>query len=67
MVRRGEHVDFDELLQQLNERDRRDSTRRIGRMHKADDAIEVDTNGMTFEQVVDRLEEIVRSRQTADA
>jgi cytidylate kinase len=67
MVRRGEHVDFDELLQQLNERDRRDSTRRIGRMHKAYDAIEVDTNGMTFEQVVDRLEEIVRSRQTADA
>jgi cytidylate kinase len=34
-------------------------------MQKADDAIEVDTDGMTSEQVVDRLEEIVRSRQTA--
>ncbi len=66
MVRRGEEVDLDELLQQINERDRRDATRRIGRMRKADDAIEVDTEGMTFEQVVDRLEEIVRSRQTAN-
>ena len=57
--------DLDELLRQLNERDKRDATRRVGRMHKADDAVEVDTDGMTFEQVVDRLEEIVRSRQTA--
>ncbi|MAD79683.1 MAG: (d)CMP kinase [Pirellulaceae bacterium] len=65
MERRGEQVDLDELLQQLDERDRRDATRRFGRMQKADDAIEVDTDGMTSEQVVDRLEEIVRSRQTA--
>jgi cytidylate kinase len=65
MERRGEQVDLDELLQQLDQRDRRDATRRFGRMQKADDAIEVDTDGMTSEQVVDRLEEIVRSRQTA--
>jgi len=65
MERRGEQVDLDDLLQQLIERDRRDATRRVGRMRKADDAIEVDTDGMTTEQVVDRLEEIVRSRQSA--
>ena len=65
MERRGEQVDLDELLQQLDQRDRRDATRRFGRMQKADDAIEVETDGMTSEQVVDRLEEIVRSRQTA--
>ncbi len=64
MARRGEDVDLDDLLRQLNERDQRDATRRVGRMHKADDAVEVNTDGMSFEQVVDRLEEIVRSRQT---
>lgn len=65
MGRRGEEVDFDELLQQLNERDQRDATRDVGRMHKADDAIEVNTDGLTSEQVVDRLEAIARSRQAA--
>ena len=63
MERRGERVDLDELLQQLSQRDQRDASRRVGRMQKADDATEVDTDGMTSEQVVDRLEEIVRARQ----
>lgn len=62
---RGEPVDLDELLRQLNERDRQDANRPVGRLQKADDAIEVDTDGLTSEQVVDRLEAIVRSRQTA--
>jgi cytidylate kinase len=65
MVRRGEQVDLDKLLQQINERDTRDATRRVGQMRKAEDAVELDTEGMSFEQVVDRLEAIVRSRQTA--
>ena len=65
MARRGEHVELEELLRQLNERDTRDANRPVGGMQKADDAIEVDTDGLTSEQVVDRLEEIVRSRQTA--
>lgn len=65
MERRGEPVDLDELLQQLNERDQRDANRHIGRLQKAEDALEVDTDGLTSEQVVDQLEEIVRSRRTA--
>jgi cytidylate kinase len=63
MNRRGEQVDLHDLLQQLSERDQRDATRRVGRMRKADDAVEVNTDGMTPEQVVDRLEGIVRSLQ----
>jgi len=65
MEGRGEQVDLDELLRQLNERDQRDATRRVGRMQKAKDAIEVDTDGLTSKQVVDHLEAIVRLRQTA--
>ena len=38
MAQRGEEVDLDQLLQQINQRDRRDATRRVGRMRKADDS-----------------------------
>lgn len=65
MEARGEEVDFDELLRQLNERDQRDATRDVGRLRQADDAIMVDTDGMTTEQVVDQLESIVHSRKPA--
>lgn len=65
MQQRGEPVDLDELSQQLSQRDQRDATRRVGRLQKAADAIEVDTDGMTCDQVVDRLEKMVRARQRA--
>ena len=57
---RGEEISFDEVLAQNAARDLRDSTRPVGRLIKADDAVEVYTDGLTTEQVIDRLEEIVR-------
>jgi cytidylate kinase len=62
---RGELVTFDEVLTQQDERDRRDESRPVGRLMKADDAIEVLTDGLTLEQVVDRLERIVRQKAVA--
>ena len=58
----GESVAFDELLNQQNDRDRRDRSRPVGRLSKADDALELVSDGMTREQVIDRLEELVRKR-----
>jgi len=60
---RGESISLDEVLAQQNVRDRQDESRHVGRLVRADDAIEVSTDGMTLDQVVDRLEEIVRSKQ----
>ena len=57
---RGEEVSFVEVLAQNAARDHRDSTRAVGRLIKADDAVEVYTDGMTTEQVIERLEAIVR-------
>lgn len=57
----GEAVSFENLLQQQNERDRRDESRPVGRLQRASDAIEVCSDGLTVQQVVDRLEELVRS------
>jgi CMP/dCMP kinase len=60
---RGEEIRLEEVLAQNAARDLRDSTRSVGRLVKAADAIEVYTDGMTSEQVIDRLEEIVRQSQ----
>jgi CMP/dCMP kinase len=62
---RGEAITLAEVLAQQVERDQRDATRRVGALIKAADAIEVRTDGLTPEQVVDRLEQIVRTRTSA--
>ena len=56
---RGEEISLAEVLAQNAARDLRDSTRSVGRLVKADEAVEVYTDGLTTEQVIDRLEEIV--------
>ena len=58
----GETITLDEVLAQQDLRDRRDSTRDVGPLTPAADAVEVLTDGLTLEQVVDRLETLVRER-----
>ena len=60
---RGEEISLAEVLAQNAARDLRDSTRHVGRLVKAEEAVELYTDGMTTEQVIDRLEEIVRQSQ----
>lgn len=64
LLARGEEVDFQVVLEKQRLRDRRDVERIFGGLAKAADSIEVNTDGLTPEQVVDRLEEIVRNLQT---
>lgn len=63
LVARGEQVTFEEVLAKQQDRDERDRTRPVGALVKAEDAMEVNTDQLTPGEVVDRLEEIVRSRQ----
>jgi cytidylate kinase len=63
LVGRGEQVTFDEVLNAQHLRDDRDRTRSVGALVKANDAIEVSTNGLSPAEVVARLEEIARSKQ----
>ncbi|MEM7456815.1 MAG: (d)CMP kinase [Planctomycetota bacterium] len=58
----GHSADFDATVRQQNERDDRDMSRPVGRLLKADDAIEVNTDHKTLGEVVDHLEQIVLSR-----
>ena len=55
-------MDVEALRKALEERDRRDAARDVAPMRPAEDAVVLDTTGLTPEQVVDRMEQEVRQR-----
>jgi CMP/dCMP kinase len=59
---RGETAGLEQILADQQRRDHEDATREVGPLVRADDAVEVLTDGLTEEQVVERLEQLVRSR-----
>jgi cytidylate kinase len=63
LAARGEDIPFDEVLANQQLRDRRDTSRSVGALMKADDAIEFSTDGLSQEEVIAELERIVRSKQ----
>jgi cytidylate kinase/pantoate ligase/cytidylate kinase len=65
MKSRGEEIEFEEVLRRQNYRDEQDYNRGVGKLQKADDAIELSTDGMSTEEVLSKLEQIVaRCRAT---
>ena len=66
LEKRGESISWEEVLVQQNERDQRDRDRPVGGLTKAADAVEVLTDNLSVEQVVDELESLVRSRMSGD-
>jgi len=65
MAARGESVSYQDVLAQQDERDQRDATRPVGALIKAADAVEVFTDGLSLDEVVARLERIVRANVPA--
>lgn len=59
---RGERLDFDEVLAAQQLRDTRDRSRAVGPLVPAADAIEISTDGLEPDEVIARLESIVRSK-----
>jgi len=59
---RGEEVSFEQILADQRARDERDSTRAIAPLRKAEDAVEVDSDGMSAEEVIDRVVELLHER-----
>jgi cytidylate kinase len=62
MEARGEHVDLPALRAALEVRDRRDAGRDLAPLRPADDAVVLDSTGLTLDAVVGRMEEEVRRR-----
>ncbi|HCZ32207.1 MAG TPA: (d)CMP kinase [Holophagaceae bacterium] len=50
---KGQAPAFDEVLGDLQRRDQADSTRAVAPLRPADDAVEVDSSGLSLDQVVD--------------
>ena len=59
---KGEHQTYEEVLEDIKQRDHNDMTRELNPLRKAEDAIEVDTTGMSIEEVVNAVLDIVKSR-----
>jgi cytidylate kinase len=64
---RGEPIPFSTVLNDLRERDEQDAAREISPMKPAPDATIVDTTGLSFADVVDKLERLVLPRLRSGA
>lgn len=54
--------DVDEVEASIIERDRKDSTREASPLTELDDAVTVDTSGMSVDEVVERILELLKER-----
>ena len=60
---RGVPLSLDDVLDAQNRRDEGDRTRPVGAMQPAADAVLVETDGLTQEEVVDRLVRLIEARR----
>ncbi len=57
---KGIKTSYEEVLQNIIDRDKRDSSREIAPLKQAEDAIYVDTTNLTIEEVVEKITEIIK-------
>lgn len=57
---KGIDCNLEEIAKDIQERDRRDSTREIAPLKQAEDAVLVDSSDMTIDEVVDRILSLCR-------
>lgn len=59
-AQKGQQVDLDKVKQNISERDKIDSSRKVSPLTKSDDAIEIDTSNLSIEQQVSLILEEVK-------
>ena len=64
-IRKGEQVSLEQVRDNVDTRDRIDSTRDIAPLRMADDAVEIDSTFLTFEEQVARILQYIRNTPTA--
>lgn len=60
-ISKGMETDFDTLKKEIEERDFKDTNREISPLVKAEDAIEIDTTGMSIKDVVSAIQQNIVS------
>ena len=66
LIAKGQSVRYEDVLSEMNERDRADSTREIAPAEAAEDAILLDNSGMTLEESVEAVIGLVRDKVGAE-
>lgn len=61
LKQRGVECEKEKILKDIIERDYKDSHREIDPLKKADDAIEIDTTGLTIKDVTDKINSIIKN------
>lgn len=59
-AREGTDITFDEVVQNVEKRDRIDTTRDIAPLKQADDAVVIDTTSLSFDEQVARIMSFIR-------
>ena len=62
LTAKGTVIDYDILLDEIKERDRANIDREIAPLRRADDAVLVETTGLTFEEQVKEIVSLVRGK-----
>jgi len=62
LIDRGDDINYDEILHNVVERDRLDSTRKDSPLIKAEDAIEIDNSNMTLKEQFEIIFKLVQKR-----
>jgi cytidylate kinase len=61
-IAQREEADYEQILADQRARDQRDQTRAVAPLRQADDAVEVDSDPLTIEEVVRRVMELLEDR-----
>ena len=61
MITKGDAVSYEEILQNVVERDHLDSTRKDSPLIKAEDAIEIDNSDLGLNEQFDKIYALVKS------
>lgn len=59
---KGIESDYEQLMKEIIARDEYDSNREVSPLKQAEDAVKVDTTGLSIEEVVERCKEIILSK-----
>ena len=60
LAEKGETIDLKQVEADILQRDHNDSTRKLNPLKKAEDAVELDTTGLTIEEVTQRILEVIK-------
>ncbi|MFZ0657444.1 MAG: (d)CMP kinase [Candidatus Binataceae bacterium] len=66
LAAKGASISYDQVLDQLRERDARDSSRALAPLKRADDAIVVDSTGLDIPAVINAIKEHILAATNAD-